>query len=345
MVIRFKRNKEFRGEEMKKIWVKAIPWKKEIAMAALECGADALWIPSGMGQEVKKMGIIPTVSEDGDLLLGRDVVVKEIREKKDEEEIVALSRSKKVIVRGEDWKIIPLENLLSKTNNLFIEIDGLKEGQIALGILEKGVDGVVVDNPDPSAIRLIIQALKRKNETVDLLPAKINRIEPLGMGDRVCVDTCSSMAMGEGMLIGNSSQALFLVHSENIENPFVNTRPFRVNAGPVHAYIRMANGQTKYLSEVKSGDQVLVVNFAGECYPAVIGRAKIERRPLVIVEAEVNGKGLSIILQNAETINLTQPDGKAISLVDLKEGNEVLVYREKEGRHFGIKIDETIVER
>ena len=32
---------------MKKIWVKAIPWKKEIAMAALECGADALWIPPG----------------------------------------------------------------------------------------------------------------------------------------------------------------------------------------------------------------------------------------------------------------------------------------------------------
>jgi len=97
---------------MKKIWVKAIPWKKEIAMAALECGVDALWIPPGMGQEVKKMGIIPVVSEDGDLILGRDVVVKEIREKKDEEEILALSQSKKVIVRGGDWRIIPLENLL-----------------------------------------------------------------------------------------------------------------------------------------------------------------------------------------------------------------------------------------
>ena len=95
---------------MKKIWVKVIPWKKEIAMAALECGADALWIPPGMGREVRKMGIIPTVAEDGDLMLGRDVVVKEIREKKDEEEILALSLSKKVVVRGGDWMIIPLEN-------------------------------------------------------------------------------------------------------------------------------------------------------------------------------------------------------------------------------------------
>jgi 3-dehydroquinate synthase II len=165
------------------------------------------------------------------------------------------------------------------------------------------------------------------------------------MGDRVCVDTCSSMGLGEGMLIGNSSQALFLVHSESVENPFVNTRPFRVNAGPVHAYIRFSNGETQYLSEVKSGDQVLVVNFEGTSYPAVVGRAKVERRPLVLIEAEEKGQPFSVILQNAETIRLTTPAGEGISLVDLKEGDEVLVYREKAGRHFGVKIDETIRER
>jgi len=330
---------------MKKIWVKVIPWKKEIAMAALECGADALWIPQGMGLEVRKMGILPTVAEDGDFILGRDVVEKEIREKKDEEEIFALSLSKKVVVRGKDWTIIPLENLLSRTNNLFVEVNNIKEGETALGILEKGVDGVVIDHPDPSAVRQMIQTFKGRNEKFELFPAKIKRIEPLGMGDRVCIDTCSSMIMGEGMLLGNSSQALFLVHSESVENPFVNTRPFRVNAGPVHAYIRLPNGQTKYLSEVRSGDQVLVVNFEGKSYPAVVGRAKVERRPLALVEAEENGQILSIILQNAETIRLTEPSGKAVSLVDLKEGSEVLVYREGSGRHFGVQVDETIIER
>jgi 3-dehydroquinate synthase II len=330
---------------MKKIWVKAIPWKQEIGRTALECGADALWTPPGMGQEVRKMGILPTVSEDGDLQLGRDVVVKEIREKKDEEEILALSLSKKVVVRGGDWLIIPLENLLSRTKNLFVEIHDLREGQTALTILEKGVDGVVIDNPDPNAVRQIIHALRGGSERIELFKARMKRIEPLGTGDRVCIDTCSSMSLGEGMLIGNSSQALFLVHSESVENPFVNTRPFRVNAGPVHAYIRFANGETKYLSEVRSGDQVLIVNFEGVSYPAVVGRAKVERRPLVLVEAEENGQPFSVILQNAETIRLTAPSGKAVSLVDLKEGDEILVYRENAGRHFGVKIDETIVER
>ncbi len=330
---------------MKKIWVKAVPWRREIALAAIETGADALWVPSGMGSEVRKMGIIPTVAEDGDLKLGFDIVEKEIREKKDEEEIITLSLSKKVVVRDGDWTIIPLENLLSRTNNLFVEIDGVKEGQTALSILEKGVDGVVINNPDPNSVRHIIKALKEKGERFDLVSAKVKRIEPLGLGDRVCIDTCSSMNLGEGMLVGNSSQALFLVHSESVENPFVNTRPFRVNAGPVHAYIRLIHGQTKYLSEVRSGDQVLVVNFEGKSYPAVVGRAKVEKRPLVLLEAEEKGQNISVILQNAETITLTQSDGKAVSLVDLKEGSEVLVYREGAGRHFGVKIDEMIVER
>jgi len=330
---------------MKRVWVKAVPWNKEIALAAVETGADALWVPAGMKSEVRKLGIIPTVAEDGDFVLGRDVVEKEIREKKDEEEIIALSQLAKVVVRGSDWTIIPLENLLSRTNNLFVEVDNLKEGQTALGILERGVDGVVVNNPDPEAVRHIVQLLRSKGEAFELLPARVTRVEPLGMGDRVCVDTCTSMTPGEGMLVGTSSQALFLIHSESVENPFVNTRPFRVNAGPVYAYIRMANGQTKYLSEIKSGDQVQIVNFEGKSYPAVVGRAKIERRPLAMVEAEENGETISVILQNAETICLTDPSGKAISLVDLKQGSEVLVYREKIGRHFGVSVEETIVER
>ncbi len=330
---------------MKKIWVKSIPWNREIALAAVESGADGLWVPAGMKTEVGKIGVIPVIAEDGDLMLGRDVVEKEIREKRDEEEILSLTLSKKVVVRNGDWTIIPLENLVSKTNNLFVEIDHLQKGETAFGILEKGVDGVVINSPDPNAVREIIHFLKKEAEKFNLLPAKVKQVEPLGLGDRVCVDTCSSMILGEGMLVGNSSQALFLIHSESVENPFINTRPFRVNAGPLHSYIRLANGQTKYLSEIRSGDRVLIVNFEGKSSPAVVGRAKIERRPLVLVEAEENGQAMSIILQNAETIRLTQPCGKAISLVDLKEGSEVLVHRETLARHSGVKIDETLVER
>jgi len=259
---------------MKRVWVKAVPWDREIALAAMECGADALWAPPGWVSEVRKMGIIPIVAEDGDLKPGQDVIEKEVRDKRDEEEIVTLSISKTVVVKGGDRTIIPLENLLSKMDHLFVEIENLHEGRTAFGILEKGVEGVVINNPDPDAVRHILLMLKEGTEKIELLTARVKRILPLGLGDRVCVDTCSSMVSGEGMLVGNSSQALFLIPAENMENPFVNTRPFRMNAGPVHAYIRMADGQTKYLSEIGTGDCVLVVNFEGKSYPAVVERTR-----------------------------------------------------------------------
>jgi 3-dehydroquinate synthase II len=329
----------------KQIWVKVMPWRADVAAAAIEAGADALWVEPGLAAQARQLGIISVISEDGDLRPGRDIVEKEILRKEDEEEIFRLSATHRVVVKGGAWKIIPLENLLSRAGNLFVEVQDLAAAQTALTILEKGVDGVLLNIGDPVAVRRILGELRRSAESFRLSTARIRRIAPLGLGDRVCVDTCSAMAPGEGLLVGNSSRALFLVHSESVENPFVNTRPFRVNAGPVHAYLRVADSRTKYLSEICAGDRALAVNFSGESYPVVVGRAKVERRPLALVEAEEGGERISVILQNAETIRLTQPDGRAISLVDLQEGTEVLVYREEEARHFGVRVNETILEK
>ncbi|OEU51632.1 MAG: hypothetical protein BA868_05835 [Desulfobacterales bacterium C00003106] len=113
----------------------------------------------------------------------------------------------------------------------------------------------------------------------------------------------------------------------------------------MHAYIRVSDGRTKYLSDLSAGDDVMIVDFEGRASRAVVGRLKIEKRPLMLVEAEVDGDVISTILQNAETIRLTKPDGSPISIVSLKKGDEVLVAVEKAGRHFGMKIDETIVEK
>jgi 3-dehydroquinate synthase II len=118
-----------------------------------------------------------------------------------------------------------------------------------------------------------------------------------------------------------------------------------VNAGPVHAYIRTPGDKTRYLGELAAGDEVLVVHHSGRTWPSVVGRAKVERRPLMLVTAEAAGQEVSTILQNAETIRLTRPDGQAVSIVALKPGDEVLVAIEAAGRHFGHKVQETIVEK
>jgi 3-dehydroquinate synthase II len=165
------------------------------------------------------------------------------------------------------------------------------------------------------------------------------------MGDRVCLDTCTNMAPGEGMLVGNTSSAFFLVHAETIETPYVATRPFRVNAGGVHAYVLGPEGRTRYLSELAAGDAVLLVRFEGATQVAYLGRSKVERRPMLLVEAEAEGKPVALVLQNAETIRLTRPDGSAISVAAIKPGDEVLAHLTAGGRHFGMKVQETLTER
>jgi 3-dehydroquinate synthase II len=331
---------------MKSVWVRIVPWDKQKAISSLESGVDALIVPEGFSAKVKELGIIKTVASDGDIKLGEDVVEFEIKNKQDEEKALKLSRSKMLILRMKDWAIIPLENLIAQTEGLMVEVDSAAEARTAVQALEKGADGVVLDTADINEIRKVVQVVKGSSGEVKLGVVRIVKTEPLGMGDRVCIDTCTNMRSGEGILVGNTSDAMFLVHSESIENPYVEPRPFRVNAGAVHAYTLVPEGKTKYLSELKAGSEALVVNGKGETQVVVVGRIKVERRPLMLVEGETaEGKRVSLVLQNAETIRLIGKNGEAISVVDLKKDSEVMGYSAEGGRHFGIKIDETIVEK
>lgn len=331
---------------MRQIWVKVDPWDKDLVTTALEGGADAVVVPPGCTGKVKELGVIQTVSEDGDIRMGEDVVVYTVTSSEDEDEIVRLSRTKQVILGFSDWAIIPVENLIAKNaQNIIVETHSLADAETAFGILEKGVERILYVPGSVADLKQALSKLKSIPEHTDLKIAEITEVKPIGMGDRVCVDTCTQMGLGEGMLVGNSSGALFLVHAESVANPYVSPRPFRVNAGPVHAYTRVPGGKTRYLSELSAGDPVLLVNHRGEAMEGVVGRLKIEKRPLMLIRARVDEREITTIVQNAETIRLTSPEGKPVSVAVLKPGDRVLVALEDAGRHFGMKIDEQITEK
>lgn len=330
---------------MKQAWVDIIPWDKDLAIAAIESGADAVLVERGVKAKVRELGRMTVVAEDGDLVLGADVIPFEIRSKDDETAAAAVSGNAVLLLSMKDWTVIPIENLLARRDRLMAEVWNVGEARTMMGILEKGVDGVVVKSRDSGQVRKIVEFVHGIAPGMELIPATVSRIEPSGMGDRVCIDTCSNMVPGQGMLIGNASSAFFLVHSESLENPYVAARPFRVNASAVHAYVLKPGNTTSYLSDLRVGDEILVVDSSGTTKTAHIGRCKVESRPMVLVFAEAEGREISIYLQNAETINLVRPDGQAVSVARLKPGDQVLVHLEAGGRHFGMKIEETLVER
>jgi 3-dehydroquinate synthase II len=328
---------------MKQFWVDVRPWNKNIATTAIESGADALVVDKA--DDVRRLGRITTVAPDGDLKPGTDVAEVAITDKASENKAAGIKDKKFVIVTTGDWTVIPLENLVAQSDRIIAVVRNTHEAELALNVLEKGVHGVLLRTTDPAVVRKVAGLIKTETAEVGLVPFIITKIQPLGMGDRVCVDTCSMLVDGEGMLMGNTSSAMLLVHAETLENPYVAPRPFRVNAGAVHAYILLPDGKTAYLSDLAIGGKVLVSDAGGKAHTAIIGRTKIERRPLLLVEAEAGKDKVSLILQNAETIRLVGEDGGAISVVSLAIGDRVMGCVLEGGRHFGMAVKETIREK
>jgi 3-dehydroquinate synthase II len=257
------------------------------------------------------------------------------------------------IVAAEDWQIIPLENLIARVGDettLVAGVDSAQAAATAFETLELGVDAVLLDTDDPGVIRDTVAVRDRSDrESLDLHTAEVVEVEETGMADRVCIDTGSLLDDDEGMLVGSMSRGLFFVHAETAESPYVASRPFRVNAGAVHAYVRLPGGETKYLAELGSGDTVQVVDTRGRTRDAIVGRVKIEKRPMFRVEAEVEGEDGAVdrvetLLQNAETVKVATSEGRK-AVTDLEAGDEVLLYYEAGGRHFGEKVDESIIEK
>jgi len=282
---------------------------------------------------------------------GRTVAVKIIIEgKKDEETAIEAAElnSDYVIVGTPDWKIIPLENLIAKTRGktkLLAEVSSTKEAKVALETLELGSDGVVLKTASLEELKQTEEFAKKGSLALELVAVEVVELKEIGTGARACIDTCELMKPGEGILVGCQSSGLFLVQAEVHESPYVETRPFRVNAGPLSLYALTSPTRTRYLSELKAGEEVLVVDREGKVRLTNVARAKIEWRPMLLIEADYNGKTLKLIAQNAETIRVVTPKGSK-AVTELKKGDKIMAHVEEGGRHFGTLVkEEAVIER
>ncbi len=299
-----------------------------------------------------------------------------IRSAKDQDRAAEVEGT--VIVEGKDWTVIPLENLIAarrdRPGTLFALASTLDDVRLFRTTLEHGVDGIVLAPGNPGDIEAAAEYLesvgpraipasqrapsdtksagdqddeaKPPAEAADfLVAAVVTAIEDAGAGDRVCVDTTSMFRDGEGLLVGSTARSFCLVHAETIESEYVRARPFRVNAGAVHSYLYSPGGKTRYLSELSAGTNVLAIHPDGVHRVLTVGRAKIERRPHLLVRWETaDGQTGNAVLQNAETIRLVRPGGKVVSVTALKKNDKILVHNESAARHFGMPVDEHLEE-
>ena len=325
--------------------------RKKLILAALECGFGHIIVSTADKQSNRYGKFHMIIAGKGRFMLDNKEIARSVRisGKSDEKKAVELSRNSDiVVVETSDWRVIPLENLIVRFAKnkamLFVRATSVEDAKLFLETMEKGADGIVFTPSSAADIASLAKIIDQGIPGVRLVNGFVTRILQLGLGDRVCVDTCSLLNEGEGILVGNSAQGMFLIHAETFESEYVASRPFRINAGAVHAYTLLPDGGTKYLSELRAGDEVLVVNAKGGVRSAVIGRIKIERRPLLLIEAKAQGATFTTMVQNAETIRLVSGEN-SISVTDLKPGDKVTLRIESGGRHFGSSVKETIREK
>jgi 3-dehydroquinate synthase II len=328
---------------MKKVWIEVLEWDKNLITDALENGTDAFIVT---GDEfINKINELARADVYDVNKLPENIFFLKINSKEDEIRASRIPESVTLVIETGDWKIIPFENLIAQRGNIIASVSNLADAIEALGILEKGVDGVLLRGCSSDEKISMLKKIKSVRGSIDLDEGEIIAVEKIITGDRVCIDTITNMVEGEGMLIGDYSNGMVLVNSESLENPYVASRPFRINAGAVHCYVMTPGGRTKYLADLRSGDEALIVNQKGETFNTVIGRVKMEKRPMLRITVKGKLKDFSVVLQNAETIRIVTPDGKSKSVVKLAKGDKISIFEEKGGRHFGHKIEESIEEK
>ncbi|XP_006351162.1 3-dehydroquinate synthase homolog [Solanum tuberosum] len=354
------------NSKKKTVWI----WteNKQVMTAAVERGWNTFIFPSNrqdLALEWSSIAVIyPLFVEEGRQIDHEHKSVAAFAEISSPQQLeqfqISEEQADKVVVNLLDWQVIPAENIVADfqgtQTTVLVVSKTQSEAQVFLEALEHGLGGVVMKVEDVGAILELKGYFDRRRDVDSLLnltKAIISHIQVTGMGDRVCVDICSLMRPGEGLLVGSFARGLFLVHSECLESNYISSRPFRVNAGPVHAYVAVPGGKTSYLSELKSGKEVIVVDQRGMQRTAIVGRVKVETRPLILVEAKVESENesYSILLQNAETVGLVSPlhgeghQRTTIPVTSLKVGDEVLLLLQGGARHTGIEIKEFIVEK
>tara|TARA_B100001996_G_scaffold169275_1_gene129063 strand:+ start:602 stop:1537 length:936 start_codon:yes stop_codon:yes gene_type:complete len=285
-----------------------------------------------------------------------DVAVVKIDDYKGQEQAISLvGMIDWILVHCSDWTMIPLENIVSAAassgTRIAVAIDKEIELSGAAFALQHGADALLLP-PNESiwnAARGVIGIRKSINEekmsNVELTYVSVKEVSSAGVGERVCIDLIERLEGNEGMLIGSSANALALVNGETVPSEFVPTRPFRVNAGAVHAYCLMADSSTRYLSELVAGDRVSIIDSSGNLRAASVGRLKIEKRPFLVIKFETSSSVEGqIIVQQAETVRLVG-ENELISVTSLDIGDVFLVRLSSGMRHIGRSLEGEMIEK
>ena len=117
-----------------------------------------------------------------------------------------------------------------------------------------------------------------------------------------------------------------------------------IHTGGVHMYVWGPHNFVAYLSDLRAGDRVFALDSKGNAKVVTVGRMKIERRPLLKIEAVIDEQVINIFIQDDWHVRVFGSKGEIRPSSEVKIGDQLLGYLDEPGRHVGLKISETIKE-
>lgn len=250
----------------------------------------------------------------------------------------------------QDPSKIPLEILLAAADKaegrLVTIVHDLEDAAVTFGVLERGSEGVLLAAKQVGEASELIRICHGQTTNLALEEMVIVGLTHVGLGERVCVDTCSYFGKDEGILVGSFAKGMLLISAETHPLPYMATRPFRVNAAALHSYSLTPNNRTRYLAELGGGSELLAVNVKGDARRVVVGRIKMETRPLLRIQARsASGTEIDLVMQDDWHVRLLGPGGSVHNATELKPGDIVLGYSLSDQRHVGYPIKEFLHEQ
>jgi len=179
---------------MKFAWVRPTgTWndRKDAIVSSLESGIEYI-MDFDNSESIKELGNVKIVSNktDSDILLleneeqisiedvkeakesGKEVAVYiEINNKEDELLVSKLGTvADYVILKGKNWKVIPLENIIAslqeRTSKIMVDVPNYEEAKLALETMEHGSDGVLLSSNDGNEIRKLGSLIEKTSKEI-----------------------------------------------------------------------------------------------------------------------------------------------------------------------------------
>jgi 3-dehydroquinate synthase II len=301
---------------MSKILFYSSPFSPELAAYALECGAHALLVPAADTEDARVLDHVQIMDAESlpiVPLIGTDDL-EAVRK--------YLQSGTQVIVRS-DWDVNFVQVLLEENLPVWLETTTHEQVMSASTVLDRGVDMLVITSTDEQFINEAITiALTPPQESIR--PAVITRITKLDTAECISFDTFSMFAHGQGALIG-TPDFMFLVHADTEPDTAGIPHPYRINAGSKLNYIKLPDSKACPVHTVRGGTRILSVDAYGNARRCIVGQTNKSICPLLLIEAQLDAAHTgSIGLNMAEHICLTAPDGSAVSITQLREGDCIL---------------------